>query len=367
MTHQQGWRSIPKPQAWCSILCCPRSRWVRPYLQAPPCSPKVMPDVCFEFWVMSRSRRTCVQGPGESSWARGRGTWHGDGAASKPSSAPLSICSPCVPGGRRDLGPPIQALPQAWEELKRFALLNLLEKGYNGWSGASKEQRVVWGIQSTTGARGHPKLSWSEHYYFFLLFFLLSIRCSPCFLMSSRVRTRPWSLSAKSKGSGGESREERAEERPWGHLHCACVPGESQHVLEGWWHHREPSCQALQVLLTGSSTPVSQGDLQDLATPLPWPISNTAGASHKGLEPRGGGHSSRFIEKRWQAAKNSVAPQRTSNRRRPQTDPSTGYSSQPGDFKDKGLPPCPTAPRLVPAVVQRSPPHWLPSSSHIPT
>lgn len=97
----------------------------------------------------------------------------------------------------------------------------------------------MWGIQSTTGGLGHPKVSWSILYFFLLAFFLLSIRCSPCFLMSSRVRTRPWSLSAKSKGSGGESGEEQAEERLWRHLHSAHVPGVSWHILEGWWHHGE--------------------------------------------------------------------------------------------------------------------------------
>ena len=101
-------------------------------------------------------------------------------------------------------------------------------------------QRVVWGIQSITRSLGHAELSWSNRYFF--LFFLLSIRCSPCFLMSSRVRTRPWSLSAKSKGSGGESGEGWAGEGLRGHLRCARVPRESRHILEGWWHPGEPLC-----------------------------------------------------------------------------------------------------------------------------
>ena len=54
-----------------------------------------------------------------------------------------------------------------------------------------------------------------------------------------------------------------------------------------------------QTLPTGSSTPASQGDLQDLVMPPLWPISNTAGASHKDLELRGGGYSSCFVKIRW--------------------------------------------------------------------
>ena len=53
---------------------------------------------------------------GESSWARGRGTRRGAGAASKGSSAPLRVCPLRIAGGRWDLGAPIPASPQAWEE-----------------------------------------------------------------------------------------------------------------------------------------------------------------------------------------------------------------------------------------------------------
>lgn len=56
---------------------------------------------------------------------------------------------------------------------------------------------------------------------------------------------------------------------------------------------RSPEAQALP---TGSASPASQGDLQSLGLPPLWPLFNTAGASQKGLEPGGGGYSSRFVK-----------------------------------------------------------------------
>lgn len=52
-------------------------------------------------------------------------------------------------------------------------------------------------------------------------------------------------------------------------------------------------------VLLGFSTPASQGDLQDLVVPSLWPISNAAGASHKGLELQCGGHISHFAKESW--------------------------------------------------------------------
>lgn len=49
----------------------------------------------------------------------------------------------------------------------------------------------------------------------------------------------------------------------------------------------------------GFSTPAFQGDLLDLVMPPVWPISDAAGASHKGLELQCGGHSSCFAKGRW--------------------------------------------------------------------
>lgn len=52
-------------------------------------------------------------------------------------------------------------------------------------------------------------------------------------------------------------------------------------------------------VLVDLSTPASQGDLWDLVMPPLWPISNAAGASHKGLELQCGVHSSCFAKERW--------------------------------------------------------------------
>ena len=49
-------------------------------------------------------------------WGEQLGEGQGDGAASKPSSAPLRVGPSCAPGDQSDLGPPVSALAQAWEE-----------------------------------------------------------------------------------------------------------------------------------------------------------------------------------------------------------------------------------------------------------
>jgi len=132
---------------------------------------------------------------GESSGVRGRGTRRGDGAASKGSSAPLRVYPTCIPGGRRDPGPPFWLYHRHGRNEKDLLYSASWKKGTTGWSGASRGQQ---------GGLGHPKLSWTDSYFFLLLVFLLSIMCSPFSLTSSRVRTRPSSLSGKSKGSRGE-------------------------------------------------------------------------------------------------------------------------------------------------------------------
>ncbi|XP_071659029.1 uncharacterized protein [Patagioenas fasciata] len=69
--------------------------------------------------------------------------------------------------------------------------------------------------------------------------------CCPSFLMSSRVGTCSSSSSSDSEDSGGGNREKWAGEGLHGPLRCAGVTRESRHVLEGWWLHKELSCQAL--------------------------------------------------------------------------------------------------------------------------
>lgn len=132
--------------------------------------------------------------------------------------------TPCILGDSSDLGPPHSSFTMGLGGMKKICSIK---------PDGKRVQWVAWGIRTTTGGRAHPKLYSYSLYFFLPLFFLLSIRCSPCFLMSSRVRTLPWSLSAKSKGSGGESGEEWAGEGLQGHLCCGHVPGESRHGLEG--------------------------------------------------------------------------------------------------------------------------------------
>lgn len=185
--------------------------------------------------------------------------------------------------------------------MRKICCIKPAEERVQGVAGASKAKWMVWAIQNTTGGGGirstrgglgHPKLSWSDCYFFLLAFFLLSISCSPCFLMSSRVRTWSSCLSTKSKGSGGGNREKWAGDGLRGHLCCACVTRESQHVLEGWWHHSELSGQALALPAQHPKVTCRAWQCR-CCGPSP-----AAGASQKGLEPHGGGHSSSFIEKR---------------------------------------------------------------------